>query len=101
MFIEPPSAGANHATGMRHHFHYDLDGSVHVDSILNGERWQHHVHTAQEFVRWCTFVPEDSLVLRKPAPCNCDLAPGQVIEGNGRIWRFPEFAEEMECTWHE
>ena len=47
---------------MRHYSHYGEDGYVHVESVLNGKRWQHHVHTVPEFVRWCAFVSEKSLV---------------------------------------
>jgi hypothetical protein len=98
---ESPTGGEGNVPGMRHYFHYDSDGCVHVESLLNAERWQHHVHTVPEFLRWCALVPDDSLVVRKPAPCNCDLRPGQVIERNGRIWNFPPFSEQEACTVHE
>ena len=86
---------------IRHYFHNDPVGNVHVESVLNGERWQHHVHTVPEFVRWCALVPEDSLVAVNLEFCDCDLLPGQALEGNGRIWNPPQFATHEECISHE
>jgi hypothetical protein len=70
------SAGTDHDSVMRHYFYNAPDGSVHVESALNGERWQHHVHTVPEFSLWSELVSEDSLVAMGPASCTCDLAPG-------------------------
>ncbi|MGC2196065.1 MAG: hypothetical protein WA628_15430 [Terriglobales bacterium] len=100
MLSRPPTGDDGAAPSMRHYFFYDQMGNVHVESVFNGERWQHHVHTRPEFLSWCALVPEDSLVAKEPAACECDLAPGQVLEGNGRIWKFPPLAEEA-ASLHE
>jgi hypothetical protein len=92
------SAGTDHDSVMRHYFYNAPDGSVHVESALNGELWQHHVHTVPEFSLWSELVSEDSLVAMGAASCTCDLAPGQVLERNGRIWNFPQLAQKERHT---
>lgn len=77
---------------MLHYFSRDPDGIVHVQSRVDGEPWQHHVHTAEDFDQWCIMVPLNSLVAMPEAECDCDLQPGQVIEHDGRIWSHPQFA---------
>jgi hypothetical protein len=86
---------------IRHYFHNDPAGNVHVESVLSRERRRRHVHTVSEFVRWCALVLEDSLVAVNLEFCDCDLLPGQALEGNGGIWNSPQFAKHKECISHE
>lgn len=95
------SAGTDHNRVLRHSFYNAPDGSVHVESALNGERWQHHVHPVPEFSRWSELVSEDSLVAMGPASGTCDGCPGQAVERNGRIWNFPQFTKKEECILQE
>lgn len=71
---------------LRHYFHCDRHGSVHVDTLIDGELWQHHVRAT---AHWRELVENNSLV--PDLDCDCDLLVGQVLERDGRIWKHPQF----------
>lgn len=71
---------------MRHYFRRDHLENVHVDTLIDNERWQHHVHSSDEFARWYGLIADILLVSLPDEECNCDLAVGQVLEDDGRIW---------------
>lgn len=76
---------------MNHRFHRDRQGNIHVDTLIDGERWQHHVHSAADFELWRGLVAENLLTALSSEDCDCNLAVGQVLEHNGRIWNHPQF----------
>ena len=78
---------------MRHYFHLDEAGNVHVDTLIDGERWQHHVHTEAGFAVWSELLERCELFGLPDGECDCDLAVGQVLEHDGRIWNHPRFDE--------
>ena len=77
---------------MRHYFHRDDSGNVHVDTMLDGERWQHHVHSEADFACWTALMADSEFVRLPDEECECDLTVGQVLEHDGRIWNHPQFA---------
>jgi hypothetical protein len=76
---------------MRHYFRSDHLENVHVDTLIDNERWQHHVHSSAEFVQWRGLMADSLLVPLPDEDCGCDLAVGQVLEHDGRIWNHPQF----------
>ena len=76
---------------IRHYFHRDKSGNVHVDTMINGERWQHHVHSSAAFVHWYELMATSTLIGLEEEECRCDLVAGQVLEHDGRIWNHPQF----------
>ena len=77
---------------MTHNFRRDCKGNVHVDTLIDGERWQHHVHSEADFEYWFELMAEGVVISMPDEECGCDLAPGQVLEHDGRIWNHPQFA---------
>ena len=77
---------------MRHYFHRDESGNVHVETVLDGERRQHHVHSEAGFAVWARLLDGNELIGLPNRQCTCDLAVGQVLEHDGRIWSHPRFA---------
>src|ERR1700757_410050 len=76
---------------MDHYFRRDGKGNVHVDTLINGERWQHHVHSEAAFVGWSALMADSELIRLPDQECDCDLLVGQVLEHDGRIWNHPQF----------
>jgi hypothetical protein len=76
---------------MRHYFHHDHSGRVHVNTLIEDERWQHHVHSEQDFEGWSRLMSDGVLINLPEQQCPCDLEPGQVLEHDGRIWNHPQF----------
>jgi hypothetical protein len=73
-------------------FRRDHEGNVHVDTRIDGERWQHHVHSEAAFVHGWEFMADSELIRLPDGECACDLSAGQVLEYDGRIWNHPQFA---------
>lgn len=82
---------ANTRCVMRHYFHRDQTANIHVDTMLDGQRWQHHVHTEAEFACWSELMGQSEFIRLPDEECTCDLAVGQVLEHDGRIWNHPQF----------
>lgn len=76
---------------MKRCFRRDRRGSIHVDTLIDGERWQHHVHSGTAFARWSELMDGSDLICLSDQDCACDLAIGQVLEHDGRIWNHPQF----------
>ena len=71
---------------LRHYFHRDRKGNLHIDTVIDGERWQHHVHSEDAFARWSELMAEGELIELPEHECACDLLPHQVLEHDGRIY---------------
>lgn len=82
---------ANTRSLLRHYFRRDDSGNIHVDTLIDGERWQHHVHSEADFACWCELMAQSEFIHLPDEHCECDLAVGQVIEQDGRIWNHPQF----------
>ena len=87
--------GSAKASEAHHSFYCDGKGNVHVDTFINGERWQHHVHSADAFAGWSGLMVESELIGLPDRDCACDLVPGQVLEHDGRIWNHPQFVSSL------
>jgi len=77
-----------------HCFLRDRRGNIHIDTLIDGQRWQHHVHTEAGFAAWARLLEGSKLIGLPNRQCACDLAVGQVLEHDGRIWnhlRFDDF----------
>ena len=75
----------------RHYFRRDQVGNVHVDTMLLGRQWQHHVHTEADFACWSELMADGRFIGLPDEECACDLAVGQVLEHDGRIRSYPQF----------
>ena len=73
----------------RHYYHRDSMGNIHVETVINGVRWQHHVYSAD--AGWSELMAEGELIGLPDHECACDLLAGQVLEHDGRIWNHPHF----------
>lgn len=76
---------------MRHYFHCDHLGNIHVNTHIDAQRWQHHVHSSENFARWRNLMAGTLMIRLPDDECDCDLAVGQVLEHDGRIWNHPLF----------
>jgi len=79
-------------TTISHYFYRDESGFVHVDTMIDGELWQHHVHSEADFARWSDLMGGTRFFHLPDEECACDLEPGQVLEHDGRIWNHLQFA---------
>ena len=74
----------------------DRRGNMHVDTVIEGKRWQHHVHSQAAFARWSELMAARELIKLPNGECACDLSAGQVIERDGRICLlFGAFTSEI------
>src|SRR3974390_1529820 len=70
----------------------DRKGNLPVDTMIDGKRWQHQVHSQAAFARWSELMASRELIKLPNGECACDLSAGQGIEHDGRIWNQPQFA---------
>ena len=77
---------------VQHYFLRDRQGNVHVDTLIDGQRWQHQVHSEAGFTAWARLVEGSELIGLSNRQCTCGLAVGDVLEHDGRIWDHPRFA---------
>jgi len=89
-FISSDAESMKHRK-IHHYFYRDDSGTVHVDTMIDGERWQHHVHSEGDFARWSDLMGGTRFIRLPDGTCACDLKPGQVLEHDGRIRNHPQF----------
>jgi hypothetical protein len=70
----------------------DRKGNLHIDTLLDGKRLQHYVHSEAAFARWSELITGSELTRLLDGDCACDLSAGDVLEDDGRIWRRPQLA---------
>lgn len=75
---------------VNHRFRRGPKGNIHVDTLVDGERWQHHVHSEAAFAAWSELMAGIDLVGLPDEECACDLIVGPVLESDGRIWNHPK-----------
>lgn len=78
-------------THVSHCFRRDRKENIHVDTWIDGKRWQHHVHSEAAFAGWLELMTGSEVIALPDEECECDLIVGQVLEHNGRIWNHPTF----------
>jgi hypothetical protein len=76
---------------MNHRFRHDSRGNVHIDTLIDEERRQHHVHSQVAFIGWSELMDGSELIGLPDEECACDLIVEQVLEHDGRIWNHPRF----------
>jgi len=90
MPVKPEEPARN--VGWKYRVRRDHMGNMHVDTLIDGERWQHHVHSQAAFLSWSELMAGCELIRLPNGECECGLSAGQVLEHDGRIWNHPQFA---------
>ena len=63
---------------MQFYTYNDADGNVHVQNAVAGMLGQHHVHTPEDFKRWCRPNTE---ITEMGGLCDCGMKPGEMCDG--------------------